>query len=123
MTFIQAYEQMWLNYTNFRGRANRPAYWKAVAVNLALSIVFLLVTGHSPIAGTIADLYSLAAFIPGLALTIRRLHDTNHSGWWWLICLIPIAGPITLLVFLAMRPYPAENRWGQPPSQGYAQNY
>lgn len=122
MTFIQAYEQMWLNYTNFRGRANRPAYWKAVAVNLVLSIIFLLVTGHSSIARTIADLYSLAAFIPGLALTIRRLHDTNRRGWWWLIILIPIAGPITLLVLLAMRTYLSANEWGSPPAQGYTQN-
>ena len=123
MTFIQAYEQMWLNYINFRGRADRSAYWKAMVINLALSIIFLFTTAHSSLASTIADLYSIAAFIPGLALTIRRLHDTNHHGWWWFICLVPIAGPIVLLVFLAMRSYPSENQWGTPPSQGYSTLY
>ncbi|MCL5973455.1 MAG: DUF805 domain-containing protein [Actinobacteria bacterium] len=128
MTFMQAYEQMWLNFSNFRGRASRAAYWKAMAINLVLSIIFLLTTTHSPLASAIADLYSIAAFIPGLALTIRRLHDTNHHGWWWFICLIPIAGPIVLLVFLAMRSYPSENQWGVPPTQvpptqGYTTRY
>jgi len=123
MTFIQAYEQMWLNYTNFRGRATRPDYWKAVAINLVLSIIFLFATEHSSLGSTIADLYSLAAFIPGLALTIRRLHDTNRSAWWWLICLIPIAGPIILLVLLALPTHPAENRWGLPPATGRIQSW
>ena len=64
MTFMQAYEQMWLNFSNFRGRASRAAYWKAMAINLVLSIIFLLTTTHSPLASAIADLYSIAAFIP-----------------------------------------------------------
>jgi uncharacterized membrane protein YhaH (DUF805 family) len=123
MTFIQAYEQMWLNYTNFRGRADRGAYWKAMVINLALSIIFLFTTAHSSLASTIADLYSIAAFIPGLALTIRRLHDTNHRGWWWFICLVPLAGPIVLLVFLALPSNPSENRWGPPSSPGQMQSY
>nr|WP_284143877.1 DUF805 domain-containing protein [Psychrobacter sp. WY6] len=52
-------------------------------------------------------------FIPNLAVTIRRLHDTNRSGWWILISLIPLLG-ILLIIFLASDTKHETNQWGQP---------
>ena len=63
----------------------------------------------------IGSLYSLAALLPGLAVCARRLHDTDRSGWWMLIALIPVVGIIVLLVFMCMDSTPGENRFGANP--------
>ena len=60
----------------------------------------------------------MALLLPGLSVAIRRLHDTDHSGWWVLIGLIPIIGFIVLLVFYLRQSDPGENRYGPPPAEG-----
>ena len=57
----------------------------------------------------------LVLFIPQLAVTVRRLHDTDRSGWWWWISLIPLVGGIILLVWLCTRGTEGNNRYGQNP--------
>jgi uncharacterized membrane protein YhaH (DUF805 family) len=56
-------------------------------------------------------------FIPGLAVTVRRLHDTGRSGWWVLVGLIPVIGFIILLVFMVLDSQPASNQWGPNPKE------
>lgn len=63
----------------------------------------------------LASLYSLAVFIPSLALSIRRLHDTGRSGWWLLIGLVPLIGGIWLLVLFCLDSQPETNEWGANP--------
>ena len=63
----------------------------------------------------LCGIYNLAAVIPGLAVLVRRLHDTDHSGWWYWIGLIPLIGFIVLLVFLCSDSKPGENRFGANP--------
>ena len=65
--------------------------------------------------GLLGSIYSLALLIPGIAVGIRRLHDTNHSGWWLLIVLIPFVGVIWLIVLLATDSYPLDNKYGPNP--------
>jgi uncharacterized membrane protein YhaH (DUF805 family) len=60
-------------------------------------------------------IYAFAILIPGLAVTVRRLHDTGHPGWWYFISLIPIVGSIILLVLLATDSDSEENRFGPNP--------
>lgn len=60
-------------------------------------------------------LYSLAVLVPSLAVLVRRLHDTNRSGWWFFIALIPIVGPIVLLVWLATEGTYGANDYGYDP--------
>jgi uncharacterized membrane protein YhaH (DUF805 family) len=60
-------------------------------------------------------IYALAVLIPGLAVAVRRLHDTDRTGWWILIGLIPIVGFIVLIVFLATDGTPGPNRYGPSP--------
>ena len=62
-------------------------------------------------------LYVLAVFIPGLAVTVRRLHDIGKSGWMFLIVLIPIIGPIWLLVLFCTDSQQGSNKWGENPKQ------
>jgi uncharacterized membrane protein YhaH (DUF805 family) len=65
--------------------------------------------------GLLGTLYSLAVLIPGIAVSVRRLHDINRSGWWLLIGLIPIIGAIILLIFTAKDSQPGENQYGPNP--------
>ena len=65
--------------------------------------------------GLLGTLYSLAVLIPSIAVSVRRLHDINRSGWWLLIGLIPIIGAIILLIFAAKDSQPGENQYGPNP--------
>ena len=60
-------------------------------------------------------IYLLANFLPSLAVTVRRLHDTNRSGWWVLITLIPYIGGIILLILLCLKGTEGDNRFGEDP--------
>jgi len=65
--------------------------------------------------GLLSGIYTLALLIPGIAVSIRRLHDTNRSGWWLLIALIPLIGVIVLFVFFASDSKSDENEYGISP--------
>lgn len=65
--------------------------------------------------GLLGSLYTLTALIPGIAVSVRRLHDTGRSGWWLLIAFIPLIGAIVLLVFMALDSEPGHNEYGQSP--------
>ena len=87
------YIECWKKYVEFSGRARRKEYWMFVLFNVIASFVAGVIDG---VLGTvmIGSLYSLAALLPGLAVCARRLHDTDRSGWWMLIALIPVVGII-----------------------------
>ncbi|OGI65494.1 hypothetical protein A3A95_03190 [Candidatus Nomurabacteria bacterium RIFCSPLOWO2_01_FULL_39_18] len=89
-------------YAVFKGRAGRREYWMFVLVSLIVSIVLSILDGIFGLkldkdTGVLSSLYSLAVFLPTLGVSIRRLHDTNHSGWW--ILAPSIAGLITVGLF------------------------
>jgi len=109
------------NYVGFDGRAHRTEYWMFVLFNfLAALIAFFLDhllglrIGGLPY-GPIYILYALAVLLPGLAVTVRRLHDVGKSGWFVLIALIPIIGGIWLLVLVCFDSQPGANRFGANP--------
>ena len=111
------------NYTNFTGRARRAEFWWYFLANLIISFVFNIIdavigTGMGGGIGVIGLIYSLAVLVPGLAVGVRRLHDTDKSGWWLLIALIPIIGIIVLIVFFATDAPPGPNKYGA--SEKYA---
>ena len=67
--------------------------------------------------GLFSGLYTLAVLIPGLAVSVRRLHDTEHSGWWLLIVLVPLIGAIVFLIFMIREGQPGLNRFGPNPKE------
>ena len=67
------------------------------------------------VSGGLVGAYVLAAFLPGLAVFVRRLHDVNRSAWWILIGLIPLLGSIVLLVFLVTEGTRGDNGHGPDP--------
>jgi uncharacterized membrane protein YhaH (DUF805 family) len=106
--YLEALKQ----YAVFEGRASRQEYWMFMGVNIfvliALGIVEVMVGGI----GILDSLYSLAVLVPSLAVLVRRLHDTNRSGWWLLISVIPIIGAIVLFVFALQASQNGGNRYG-----------
>jgi uncharacterized membrane protein YhaH (DUF805 family) len=108
-------------YLDFNGRARRKEYWMFVLFNtiFAISAVLLdhafgITFGDIPY-GPLYALYGLAIFIPGLAVLVRRLHDSGKSGWLVLIALIPIIGTIWILVLLLTDSESGTNKWGPNP--------
>jgi uncharacterized membrane protein YhaH (DUF805 family) len=107
-------------YAEFKGRARRKEFWMFVLFNLIISIGLSIIdsvlgTKTANGTGLLNSLYSLAVIIPSIAVAVRRLHDTNHSGWVWFLFLIPIVGWIILLVFLCTDSIPGENKYGPNP--------
>jgi uncharacterized membrane protein YhaH (DUF805 family) len=102
-------------YTVFTGRARRTEYWMFVLFNFIISIAIGVVEGMFGSPGYLGLIYSLAVLLPGIGVSIRRLHDTNKSGWWLLILLIPLVGTIVLIVFMATDGTPGDNQFGPNP--------
>jgi uncharacterized membrane protein YhaH (DUF805 family) len=107
-------------YADFSGRARRSEFWFfSLAAFLAYAVAFGigLAIGNQYLYLVLI----LALFVPGLALTVRRLHDTNRSGWWILIGLVPFVGAIVLLVFEVSDSDPGTNQYGPSPKGSDAQ--
>ena len=100
------------HYADFTGRARRAEFWWYALANLLISIVFNILIAISSIFWILDVIYVLAVLIPGLAVGVRRLHDTDKSGWWLLIALIPLVGIIVLIVFFATDGQPGPNKYG-----------
>ena len=105
------------NYFNFSGRATRPQYWLfvlfTIIIGVVASFIDYLVLGQTPV---FYGLFVLLTIIPQFALAVRRLHDTDKSGWWLLIALLPFLGVIILLVFTLLPSTPGRNRFGEHPT-------
>lgn len=122
---IEWYKMAFQKYADFQTRSTRNEYWWFFLVNLLIIFGVNILVGIFSIAGDapglalvgsgLLILYSLATFIPNLAVSIRRLHDTNRSGWFLLLGLIPLVGGIILIVFLAQESDPHPNKWGPVP--------
>jgi uncharacterized membrane protein YhaH (DUF805 family) len=114
---------VFLNYANFKGRAQRKEYFMFVLfyslfILLALIadiVVFDYDLDDAEGYGLFFSIFLLAMMMPGTAVTARRLHDVGKSGWLQLILLIPLIGPIVLLVFLCKDGVPQANKYGTSP--------
>ena len=119
--FIDAYTLVVLkNYANFEGRLGRGAFWRFVLVNLVISIVLSILAQVIGVVAWLAYvLYGLALIVPGIAAGVRRLHDTNKTGWLVLIGLVPILGLIVLIVLFAIEGDEQPNDYGPVPNDVY----
>lgn len=116
MTPFDYYLEGFRRYFDFDGRSSRSEYWYFVLVHLLVSLTLLSMIFLSPKSGLASYiLYSFAIAIPNFALIIRRLHDTNRSGVCVLFSLIPLAGPIIMLLFLTEEGTHGPNKYGADP--------
>lgn len=90
----EAVSSVFRNFVNFNGRAQRSEFWWFVLFAFISQAILNLI----PVIGSI---YSLILILPSLAVTARRLHDTNRTAWWMLLYLLPVLGFIALLIFFA----------------------
>jgi len=115
------YLEVLKKYAVFSGRARRKEYWYFSLFNLLITIVLAVIDGMTGTLiaeaniGLLGGIYALAILIPLLAVSVRRLHDTDRSGWWLLIALIPLIGAIVILVFMVQDSKPNENQYGSNP--------
>ena len=102
MQLIESWKLVVLErYAKFDGRAGRAEFWWFVLANLVVVVALAILASIADIFSIIYFLYALALLIPSLAVAIRRLHDTDKSGWFILLGLIPLVGFIVLIVFYA----------------------
>jgi len=124
-------------YAQFSGRSRRKEYWMYVLFLVLAAIVLGIIEsilglgGHAVLAsetgasgafygaivnrGILSNLFTLATFIPSLAVAVRRLHDTNRSGWWYLLIFVPLIGAIVLLVWFCTAGTSGPNDYGDDP--------
>jgi len=106
-------------YADFSGRARRKEYWMFALISTIISVILTaldLVLGTLSVTGfgVLSGIYGLAILIPFLAVAIRRLHDTSHSGWWILIVIVPIIG-LVYIYYLVKDGDPGKNEYGDNP--------
>jgi uncharacterized membrane protein YhaH (DUF805 family) len=101
-------------YVVFEGRAGLKEFWMFTLFNFIISFVLSGIDMTIGTFGALGFLYSVAVFLPSLAVTVRRLHDTDRSGWWVLVSLIPIVGVIILLILCALEGTEGPNQYGMP---------
>ena len=114
------YLEVLKKYAVFEGRARRKEYWMFFLFNAIIAIVLGIigtVMGGKGFNNILSVLYGLALLVPGLAVAVRRLHDTNHSAWWLLMNFIPIVGTIIYIVLLATKGQPGDNKYGPNPKE------
>jgi uncharacterized membrane protein YhaH (DUF805 family) len=122
MNFYAAIKSAFSQYATFSGRASRSEFWffylfLVIASFVAASIDALVLNNQN---SYLTLILFLATLIPLIAITTRRLHDTDRSGWWQLLPFIPLVGAIILLIWLCTASTPGSNRFGSNPLSGRA---
>lgn len=132
MNFLDAVKSVYRNFVNFSDRAPRSEYWWFFLFTIIATVVIIFIEsalglGQSAVTsgggefsavysgGPLYMIWSLANLLPSIAVAIRRLHDTDRSGWWLFIALIPLVGAILLIVWLATKGTAGANRFGPDP--------
>jgi len=118
MDFWSAVKTCFKKYATFEGRASRSEFWYFTLFTMLVNAALMIVFGSHTV---FADLFSLVALLPSIAVSVRRLHDTDRSGWWWWLWLLPVVGWILLIVWYCTKGTAAvnytdgENRFGKDP--------
>ena len=102
-------------YAVFEGRARRKEYWYFILAYALIALVLSVLDSAVATGGLLRAILALALLLPTVAVGVRRLHDTDRSGWWALIGLIPFIGAIVLIIFFVIDSQPGANRFGPNP--------
>ncbi|MEI8611024.1 DUF805 domain-containing protein [Enterovibrio norvegicus] len=119
-----------LNYAKFSGRARRREYWGFFLIqNIVLVLCVFIDIAEAGLSQFQAVdlqatlLWLALTLLPAIAVTVRRLHDINKSGWWWLIIVIPVLGQLIFLVFTLLRGTKGTNRYGCDPKGIFSNSF
>jgi uncharacterized membrane protein YhaH (DUF805 family) len=109
MTFVDAIQTCFKKYVDFKGRAGKSECWWWILFFVVVS------AGLSAVNQQISALFSLATFLPSIAVATRRLHDTDKSGWFQLIALVPVLGLV--IIYFLIQDSKEPNRFGASTAQ------
>ncbi|MET0663447.1 MAG: DUF805 domain-containing protein [Ilumatobacteraceae bacterium] len=113
MILVEAWKLVVLErYAKFDGRAGRAEYWWFFLATFIIGLAINILTRISGVFFVLSFVYFLAVLVPSVAVAVRRLHDTDKSGWFMLLAFIPIVGFIILVVLLATPGTPGPNKYG-----------
>ena len=113
-------------YADFSGRAPRAEYWWFYLLIIVGYVIATIIDSMLGLGQTIGpygilmSVFALAMLVPSIAAGVRRLHDTDRSGWWLLIGLVPLIGAIVLIVFFVTQGTQGPNQYGDDPYAGGA---
>ncbi len=113
---MKYYLEVLKKYATFSGRARRAEYWQFAGIQIAILIPLSILMETNENLSVFYIIYALATFLPGLAVTVRRLHDVGKSEWYILLNLIPIVG-IWVLILLCKNGEPGMNKYGMNPKE------
>lgn len=120
VSFSQAVRMAFDSYCRFQGRSSRSEYWWWVLFVAILSFCIGIIEGILGFSMTAVQatsgILSLVLLLPGLGLSVRRLHDIGKSGWWILLGLIPVVGAIVLIIWFARNSQMQDNQYGPVPN-------
>jgi uncharacterized membrane protein YhaH (DUF805 family) len=110
--FADAVRGAFTHPLTLRGRASRSAFWWFQLLAVIAYAVVSVISNSSTVAGIILDIViGIPMVVTNIALAVRRLHDSNHTGWWWWIGFVPLVGWIVSIVFYLMPSTPGPNRY------------
>jgi uncharacterized membrane protein YhaH (DUF805 family) len=110
--FAEAVRGAFAHPLTLRGRASRSAFWWFQLLAVIAYAVVSVISNSSTVAGIILDIIiGIPMLVTNIALAVRRLHDGNHTGWWWWIGFVPLIGWIIVLVFYLQPSTPGPNRY------------
>ena len=110
--FVEAIRGAMSNILTLRGRASRSAFWWFALVEVIAYLAVAFISDASRPVGIVLDIViGIPLVIAGITVSVRRLHDSNRTGWWWWIGLVPVVGGIVLLVFYLLSGTPGPNRY------------
>jgi uncharacterized membrane protein YhaH (DUF805 family) len=107
-------------YAEFDGRASRTEFWMFWLVHFVIRVGLLILAGFADVFLLLFFLYQLVLLLPTISVTIRRLHDADRSGWWYLVVFFPVVGGVALLGMAMAEGDPGENKYGPPPVEAGA---
>ncbi|NFV78635.1 DUF805 domain-containing protein [Magnetospirillum aberrantis] len=117
MTFGNAVSVCFSKFATFQGRAARSEYWYFTLFLVLANIVLTIIDAVTGI-GVLALIFALATLVPSIAVSVRRLHDTDRPGWWYLLFFLPVIGAIVLLIWFSTKGTTGPNRFGDDPLGG-----
>lgn len=138
MGFVEAVKSFYGRYVDFGGRSSRSEYWWVQLFYIIMMIVlmvpaFIVLGASSGATGEPSDasllafvpigLFVLAGIIPMIAVTVRRFHDQDKSGWFYLLSFIPYVGGIVIIVFMCLKGTEGPNRFGYDPLGGHGNTF
>lgn len=129
MSFGDAIKTCFSKYVTFSGRAARSEFWwwmlfvwlVQIGLSIVDSILFgTVTTGEGSVSAStdtpiLSTIFSLAVLLPTISVIVRRLHDTDRTGWWYWLALVPLVGIIILIVWWATKGTDGPNRFGPDP--------